>query len=65
MLVFVAVVFGPDKMTAPQLIELSRGNSARGIAEFPQRFLWLMWEAEKVTAIFRVQIYNRDHGPAN
>ena len=38
---------------------------AQGSAEFPQPFLLLMWEAEKVTAMFRVQIYNRDHGPAN
>ena len=65
MLVFVAEVLGPDKMTAPQLIELSRGNSAQDSAEFPQPFLWLIWEAEKAKAMFRVQIYNRDHGSAN
>lgn len=79
MLVFAAVGFGPDKMTAPRLIELSRGNSAQGSAEFPQSFIWLwrdydaaktgqqyeMQEAGKVKPMFRVQIYNRDDGPAN
>ena len=54
-------------------------NSAQGSAEFPQSFIWLwidydaaktgqqyeMYEAEKVKAMFRVQIYNRNHGSAN
>lgn len=40
-------------------------HSADGSAEFPQSFLWLMQEAEKAKPMFRVQIYNRDHGPAN